>query len=443
MRGRKMMSIVTIHSAISFQRSLAFVIGRRVVGQIPSRQSPFSFCSKQCTSTATFATTTTTSSSSKINTSSSNIIDGVDKENEAVLCVAVDEHKHEQEQILKDMLYRIRECNKMNDDVRSSIVEFQVDGLVLGKVHPQMVEILCSTSISCIDDDDERDKNNEQDTGNRSPVFELVSTPSSSTSYFRPFLTLSEKIAGTTIESRTKAVAAVMDQLKMNGIVTGWRNELYSVSDSFYNPTVFLMERAAISVLGVLEYGVHINGIVLDQSDNEDNDSNNSSKKLMWMARRSKLKSKYPGMVDHIVAGGQPAGLSLMENVIKECEEEAGIPPEITKPNIYPAGVVSYETVTGNKNGNGNKISRVVLFNYDLYLPKDYIPKPLDGEVEEFFLWNYNQIRESLSPDFNDPIKPNCYLVIIDYLLRERNYISPDTKGYLDVVRELRSGDCI
>ena len=266
------------------------------------------------------------------------------------------------------------------------------------------------------------------------------SSSSSSTSYFRPFLTLSEKIAGTTIESRTKAVAAVMDQLKMNGIVTGWRNELYSVSDSFYNPTVFLMERAAISVLGVLEYGVHINGIVLDQSDN---DNNNSSKKLMWMARRSKLKSKYPGMVDHIVAGGQPAGLSLMENVIKECEEEAGIPPEITKPNIYPAGVVSYETVTGNKNGNGNKISRVVLFNYDLYLPKDYIPKPLDGEVEEFFLWNYNQIRESLSPDFNDPIKPNCYLVIIDYLLRERNYISPDTKGYLDVVRELRSGDCI
>ncbi|OEU15283.1 hypothetical protein FRACYDRAFT_186707 [Fragilariopsis cylindrus CCMP1102] len=269
------------------------------------------------------------------------------------------------------------------------------------------------------------------------------SSSSSSSSYFRPFLTLSEKIAGTTIESRTKAVAAVMDQLKMNGIVTGWRNELYSVSDSFYNPTVFLMERAAISVLGVLEYGVHINGIVLDQSDNEDNDNNNSSKKLMWMARRSKLKSKYPGMVDHIVAGGQPAGLSLMENVIKECEEEAGIPPEITEPNIYPAGVVSYETVTGNKNGNGNKISRVVLFNYDLYLPKDYIPKPLDGEVEEFFLWNYNQIRESLSPDFYDPIKPNCYLVIIDYLLRERNYISPDTKGYLDVVRELRSGDCI
>eukprot|EP00984_Skeletonema_dohrnii_P003890 scaffold1339_cov129-Skeletonema_dohrnii-CCMP3373.AAC.1 len=30
----------------------------------------------------------------------------------------------------------------------------------------------------------------------------------------------------------------------------------------------------------------------------------------MWMARRSKTKSKFPSMLDHIVAGGQPAGLS-------------------------------------------------------------------------------------------------------------------------------------
>jgi isopentenyldiphosphate isomerase len=465
MRGGKMISLLTMkrmitvtttastvfHCAISFERSLAFSIGRRVVGQIPSRQSSFIFRNQYISTTTTAAA----ASSSQIN---SIIIDGVDKENEAVR--VTDEQEREQEQVLKDMLYRIRECNKMNDDVRSSIVEFQVDGLVLGKVHPQMVELLCSTTSICIDDD-ERDKNNEQDDdinvnidkdrdiysstslSTSSPVFELVSTPpsSSSSSSFRPFLTLSEKVAGTTIESRTKAVAAVMEELKMNGIVTGWRDELYSVSDSFYNPPVFLMERAAISILGVLEYGVHINGIVLDQSEYNENDNDgNINKKLMWMARRSKLKSKYPGMVDHIVAGGQPAGLSLMGNVIKECEEEAGIPPEIAKPNIYPAGVVSYETV-GN-NGNGNKISRVVLFNYDLYLPKDYIPKPVDGEVEEFFLWDYNQIRESLSPDFNDPMKPNCYLVIIDYLLRERNYISPETKGYLDVIRELRSGDC-
>ena len=152
-------------------------------------------------------------------------------------------------------------------------------------------------------------------------------------------------------------------------------------------------------------------------------------------------------MLDHIVAGGQPEGLSLMENVIKECEEEAGIPPEIARPgvNLRPAGVVSYEESQKHTLGSSGEsfytISRVVLFNYDLYLPKDFVPKPVDGEVEEFFLWRIDQIKESMAPDYDDPIKPNCYLVIIDYLLRT-GFVSPETKGYLDVLQELRSGDC-
>ena len=35
------------------------------------------------------------------------------------------------------------------------------------------------------------------------------------------------------------------------------------------------------------------------------------------------------GMYDHIVAGGQPHGLSLSANLIKECKEEASIPLEL------------------------------------------------------------------------------------------------------------------
>jgi 8-oxo-dGTP pyrophosphatase MutT (NUDIX family) len=239
---------------------------------------------------------------------------------------------------------------------------------------------------------------------------------------------LSEQIAGTTLESRTRAVASVMEELKSQGVVTGWRDELYPVSEAFHSPPVFLMERAAVSLLGVLEYGVHINGILRHRERKED---------LMWMARRSKSKSKYPGMLDHIVAGGQPANMSLMDNVIKECEEEAGIPPEITKPNVHPNGVISYETWEPKK----DKISRVVLFNYDLHLPDDFEPKPVDGEVEEFFLWTIDQVKKSMNRDYPDPIKPNCYVVIIEYLLR-LGHISPETKGYLDIVRELRSGDC-
>ena len=56
----------------------------------------------------------------------------------------------------------------------------------------------------------------------------------------------------------------------------------------------------------------------------------------MWMARRSPTKSKYPNMLDHIVAGGQPVGIGLMDNVVKECMEEAGIPEDVTRAGIRP-----------------------------------------------------------------------------------------------------------
>lgn len=38
------------------------------------------------------------------------------------------------EKLVQDMLYRIREVNTMTDEVRGSLLDFQVDGLQLGKV---------------------------------------------------------------------------------------------------------------------------------------------------------------------------------------------------------------------------------------------------------------------------------------------------------------------
>lgn len=44
----------------------------------------------------------------------------------------------------------------------------------------------------------------------------------------------------------------------------------------------------------------------------------------LWVARRSRSKPTWPGMLDHIVAGAQPFGISCYDNVIKEAEEEVG-----------------------------------------------------------------------------------------------------------------------
>jgi len=302
--------------------------------------------------------------------------------------------------LISDMLQRVRIINDMPDEVRKNAMDFTVDGIRLGKVVSSVADKLCAVEVD-----------------SKGAIFEQKGGQ----------LILSAA-AGTSFEARTEAVGFVMEHLREDGIVTGWRNELYPVAETFYSSPAFLMERAAVSLLGVLEYGVHINGLVQKSSDEEPK---------MWIARRSPTKSKYPGMLDHLVAGGQPAGLSLMDNVIKECDEEAGVPEDLARKGIKPIGAISYE----GWNSGSSTISRVVLFNYDLYLPASFQPKPVDGEVEEFFLWTIDQVKESMALDYHDPIKPNCYVVIIDFLLR-MGYISPETPGYLDVLRELRSGDC-
>jgi len=315
----------------------------------------------------------------------------------------------EDEKVMQDLLFRIRKVNQISPDIKASLLNFVVDGKIVGKVRPKIADLLCSADrnkpVFCLDSDS-------ADGG------AIISTS--------PVLTLTPDV-GISVKSRTEAVNRIMSILRDQGIVSGWRDEDYPVKPSFYEETLFGVERASASLLGIMEYGVHINGLV----------QGNDGQPRMWIARRAADKSKYPGMLDHIVAGGQPVGLSLLENVVKECQEEAGIPEDITLAGLSNAGAISYETYSEHN----DCVTRCVLFNFDLHLPNNFIPKPVDGEVEEFFLWDIDQIKTSMAPNFHDPIKPKCYPVIIDYLLR-CGHISPDTKGYLDVLKELRSGDC-
>jgi len=229
--------------------------------------------------------------------------------------------------------------------------------------------------------------------------------------------------------TRSTAVGVALSSLKDAGIITGWRNELYPVQKSFYDPPVLLIERAAASFFGIKAYGVHMNGYVKRKSDGE---------LLLWVARRS-AKKLWPLKLDHIVAGGQPHGLSLAENVVKECQEEAGISAEVARTAI-PVGAISYTSM------KGTGVGRDVLFCYDLELPEDFQPVPVDGEVHEFFLSPLSEVARFISegsPDENNrnAYKDNCNLVVLDFLIRH-GVLTPDTPGYLDVVKGLRSGDC-
>jgi 8-oxo-dGTP pyrophosphatase MutT (NUDIX family) len=129
-----------------------------------------------------------------------------------------------------------------------------------------------------------------------------------------------------------------------------------------------------------------------------------------------------------MIAGGLHHGISLSENLAKECGEEAAIPADLCSQAI-PVGYISYRTETPE----GFKPD--VMYCYDLELPPDFVPQCQDGEVEEFYLWPLEKVA-ALVRD-TDAFKKNCNLVIIDFLIR-RGFISPGHPDYLEIIASLR-----
>src|SRR3546814_14107452 len=108
------------------------------------------------------------------------------------------------------------------------------------------------------------------------------------------------------------------------------------------------MERAGIAAFGVRAYGVHVNGYV------ETRPGSNDGLKL-WVGRRSRSKPTGPGKLDHLVAGGQPIGIGLMDNVVKECAEEAAIDAALVS-TARPAGFASYVLRSEERRGGNRSV---------------------------------------------------------------------------------------
>ncbi len=79
------------------------------------------------------------------------------------------------------------------------------------------------------------------------------------------------------------------------------------------------------------------------------------------------------------MSGGFSVGHTVSEHVVKETQEEANLPEELAKQAKF-AGTVSF--FFHSERG----IFPETEFVYDLELPKDFMPKNNDGEVDDFLL---------------------------------------------------------
>ena len=173
-----------------------------------------------------------------------------------------------------------------------------------------------------------------------------------------------------------------------------WRAEAFDVRARPDGPALAQIDRGALPRFGIMAAGVHVNGLVGDR---------------LWVAYRARNKLLDPGKLDHLVAGGVPAGHTVEQTLVKEGEEEAGLPPALTR-TAHPVGRIEYAME------RDEGIRRDVLYCYDLDLPETFQPEPRDGEVERFELWTLDRVLDTLRR--TDAFKFNVALVLIDLLLR-------------------------
>ena len=211
-------------------------------------------------------------------------------------------------------------------------------------------------------------------------------------------------------EARTAAMADVVTTLRDEELVTGWRDEEFPVASTFYAPPLFAIERAAVKAFGIRYYCVQLNGLVGD-----------GEHQRMWIGCRAMSKPIGPGKLDQIVGGGVPLGYSLTEALVKECAEEAGMAAALAG-RAHPVGAI---TILAEEDGG---LWHETLFNYDLTLPDDFVPKNVDGEVESFELMSVAEVRRRLesSDDFLFDVVP----LLADCLMRH-GHLSADDPDYV------------
>lgn len=177
-----------------------------------------------------------------------------------------------------------------------------------------------------------------------------------------------------------------------------WRNEDFDVRACADRRVVGTMDRGALPIFGVEAWGVHVNGLVRRGQD-----------LWLWVARRGADRPLDPGKLDHVVAGGIPAGLDAAQTLVKEAAEEACIPAELARQASFATEIpYCLERPEG--------LRRDRLFCYDLMLPESFVPQPGDSEVAGFELWPLSRVFEAVRD--TEDFKFNVSLVLIDLFIR-------------------------
>ncbi|KAK7102107.1 uncharacterized protein [Littorina saxatilis] len=230
----------------------------------------------------------------------------------------------------------------------------------------------------------------------------------------------------TTQRDRTEAVNSALEKLRDKRELVAlqmWQDDrnipIYK-KFSAEGETLMNLQKAAAPLFGIVTYRVHLNGYTCD-------DEGNVSK--MWVAVRAKTKATYPGMYSNMVAGVVHAEHEPWENMRLHCQEQASI-DEAVLDGLSQNSMVTYcmEDERGVMPG--------CRFIYDMVLPEDFQPETFDGEKKHFKLLPIDKVRELL---MQDKFKPDCALVILDFLTRVGLITVEADDDYLHIMEKIHA----
>lgn len=196
-----------------------------------------------------------------------------------------------------------------------------------------------------------------------------------------------------------------------------WRNEAFDVRATPTGRVLGQIDRGALPAFGIEAQGIHLDGLV-----------QRAGGPHIWIARRSPTKTLDPNKLDHIVAGGIPAGLGPAETLIKEAAEEAAIPAALAI-QARPTGAVRYAML------RPEGLRRDLLHCYELDLPEDFTPQAADGEVAGFELWPLRDAFAAVRD--TDDFKFNVNLVLLRLFLRHGLFSAAEAREIEPALRRV------
>ena len=174
----------------------------------------------------------------------------------------------------------------------------------------------------------------------------------------------------------------------------GWSHETYPVythppiqtNTTTHDPLAFAIERAALPLFGLMNFGCLFTAYVRDPLTNQ---------LKLWIPRRSRTKRTWPGALDVTSGSGMGLGDSAMETIIRESVEEACFDKTYLQEHIQPAGLLPYP----NRSSEG-WILPGMYYLFEISLPSDGSIYPrinsLDGKVEAFELMEVGHVLQCL-----------------------------------------------